>query len=252
MPAILSQEQVARYDRDGYLLISGLIAEEVAAKAEAAMWRCVGATPDDPASWQSARGGICLFNDPEIANCYTPQFLAAAAQLTREDPTTFSKCATHPKTYCAPDYLEAQAAGEDLTRFFKWHCVYAINLYPTAGEWTWPGPHVDHSIEEHHHKTHPSVFRIGTLTYLNDVPPHGGGTVAWPGSHCKLEALAQSDPARYEYRHTLNEAVGQLPLGDAVELTPRRGDVLFLHHLCAHGGSMNVGHRPRFALNMKW
>jgi len=41
-------------------------------------------------------------------------------------------------------------------------------------------------------------------------------------------------------------------LSRPVELTPRRGDVLFYHYLCAHAGSMNTSSRPRFALNMKW
>ncbi len=252
-PTILSKDQIDQYDRDGYLLVSGLIPEVIAAKAEAAMWRCVPiGDRDEPTSWQHARGGIRLFNDADLANCYTPEYLAATAQLTGDDPSTFSKCSIHPKTYCAPDFLAAQAAGEDLTRFFKWHSVYAIIIFPSSGEWTWPGPHIDHSLKEHHHRTFPPVFRSGTLTYLNDVQRHGGGTVVWPGSHQKLEALAKQAPERYEYRHTLTEDIQKVPLGDPIELTPKRGDVLFLHHLCAHGGSMNLSHRPRFALNMKW
>ena len=36
---VLSQEQVQAYHRDGYLLVSGLIPEDVAERAESTMWR---------------------------------------------------------------------------------------------------------------------------------------------------------------------------------------------------------------------
>jgi hypothetical protein len=253
----LAPAQVEQYDQDGFLLVSGLIPEAIAAKAEAAMWRCIGADPNaPPSSWENAPGGIRLYNNANLVNCFTSQCLAAAAQLTREAPSTFSKLHRRPKTYCAPDFLEAQAAGEDVSRFFRWDCAYAINVFPTSGEWKRPtlssGAHLDHSIAEHHHKTFPPVFRIGALIYLNDIAPHGGGTVAWPDSRRKLEALAKQNPERYEYRSALTAEIPKLDLGDPIELTPKRGDVLFLHHLCVHSGSMNVSKRPRFALNMKW
>ncbi|MCZ6677017.1 MAG: phytanoyl-CoA dioxygenase family protein [Candidatus Poribacteria bacterium] len=249
----LSQAQIEQSDREGYLLVSGLIPEEIAAKAEAAMWRCAGLDPDEPpASWENAPGGIRLYNDTDLKNCYTPQCLAAAAQLTGEDPSTFGKSDTHPKTYCAPDFLEAQERGEDLTRFFRWDCTYAINIYPSSGEWTVPTPHVDHSMQEHNHKTFPPVFRIGALIYLNDIERHGGGTLVWPGSHHTLEALAKQQPDRYAYRHTVNAGLDKIDFGAPDELSLKRGDVLFLHHLCAHSGSVNLSNRPRFALNMKW
>jgi ectoine hydroxylase-related dioxygenase (phytanoyl-CoA dioxygenase family) len=50
----------------------------------------------------------------------------------------------------------------------------------------------------------------------------------------------------------LGQAIRELDLGGPVELTPKQGDVLFYHYLCAHAGSMNTSDRPRLALNMKW
>jgi ectoine hydroxylase-related dioxygenase (phytanoyl-CoA dioxygenase family) len=90
------------------------------------------------------------------------------------------------------------------------------------------------------------------MTYLSDVPSHGAGTIVWPGSHLKLEALAKSDPERYELMWALNQDIPRAGIGEPVELTPRRGDVLFYHYLCAHAGSKNTSDRPRLALNMKW
>ncbi len=60
----------------------------------------------------------------------------------------------------------------------------------------------------------------------------------WSGqSHQKLEQLARSDPARYETMWALNQDIETVDLGDPVETTPKRGDVLFYHYLCARAGS---------------
>jgi ectoine hydroxylase-related dioxygenase (phytanoyl-CoA dioxygenase family) len=90
------------------------------------------------------------------------------------------------------------------------------------------------------------------MTFLSDVSEHGGGTVVWPGAHQKLRALAESDPEKYEMMWVLNQSMKEVNLGEPVETTPRRGDVLFYHSLCPHAGSKNISDRPRFALNMKW
>ena len=107
----ISESQIDQYHRDGYLLVSGLIPDDIAAKAAAAMWRCAGIDSNNPpTSWDDVQGGICLYNSAALVDCFTPQCLAAAAQLTGEDPSTFSKLHRHPKTYCAPDFIAAQEA----------------------------------------------------------------------------------------------------------------------------------------------
>jgi len=87
---------------------------------------------------------------------------------------------------------------------------------------------------------------------MGDVEHHGGGTVVWRGSHRKIEAVESVNLKRYAYRNALSQDIPDMAPGEPVELRPRRGDVLFLHHLCAHAGSQNLSTRPRFALNMKW
>jgi len=221
---MLSSEQEQSYERDGFLLVSGLIPEEVSAAAEAAMWRLLGARAEDPATWADLPRGHQTWESPELLACYTPWYLAAAARLAGDEPDSFRP----PRR------------------------AYAINVFPREGEWEWPRPHIDHAIKEHGHRTFPRAFRIAAMTYLNGVAPHGGGTVVWPGSHRRIEALARSDPERYELMWTLGQALRELDLGPPVELTPRRGDVLFYHYLCAHAGSVNTTPQPRLAMNMKW
>ena len=221
--SVLTAEQARQYAAQSYLLVSGLIPEEVAERAETALWGLLQARPDDPASWPE-RTAHQAFESPELVACYTSAMMGAAAQL----------------------------AGEAIETMQAPKRAYAINVFPTPGEWQWPHPHIDHAIKEHGHKTFPRAFRIAAMTFLSDVPPHGGGTVVWPGSHALLERLALSDPARFQTMWALNQELAHVALGDPVELTPRRGDVLFYSYLCAHAGSQNVSDRPRLALNAKW
>jgi hypothetical protein len=220
----LTEELAQQYERDGYLLLSGLIPDEISQAAEAAMWRAIGANSGDPVSWIGKSAGHSTFEEPALVACYTPAFMEAAARL----------------------------AGGDISEFDPPKRAYGINIMPQKAEWKWPNPHIDHAIKEHGHHTFPRAFKIATMTFLSDVTQHGGGTVVWPGSHKRIEAMAKSDPARYDLMWAVNQDLDKAGIGEPVELTPRRGDILFYHYLCAHAGSMNTSARPRLAMNCKW
>jgi hypothetical protein len=221
---VLSKAQLARYAEDGYLLVSGLMPDEVAAAAEAAMWRLLEVNPADVTSWAGVSPGHQMYDEPSLLACYTPEFLTAAAELSGDDPAEFQP----PRR------------------------AYTINIFPQQGDWDWPSPHIDHAIREHGHRTFPRAFRVASMTYLNDALSHGAATVVWPGSHRRIEELARSDPQRYEMMWELGRDLGKAGLGEPVEVIGRRGDVLFYHYLCAHSGSKNVSARPRLAMNAKW
>ncbi len=95
-------------------------------------------------------------------------------------------------------------------------------------------------------------FRVASMLFASDVESHGGGTLVWAGSHKKILALAQSDPDYYALMSNLNNELDKANIGEYVELTPKRGDILFYHTLCGHSGSMNVRNTPRLAMNAKW
>lgn len=220
----VTPDQRRLYDAQGYLLLSGLIPTETASAADAALWGLLGIDPARPETWAAVARGHHAYEAPELVACFTPAFLAAAAALVGEEPGALRK----------PSH------------------GYCIPIFPRPGPWEWPGPHIDHAIKDHGHKTFPRAFRVATMTFLHDVGPHEGGTVVWPGSHRALEGLARSDPEHYELMWTLNQAMDRAALGPPIELTPRAGDVLFYQVLCAHAGSTNTGSRPRFAMNQKW
>ncbi len=220
---ILTDEQIHFYEQNGYVLTSGLIEDSVIQSGEKAMWRLMGADPTDKSSWTAAtlaKG----FSDPDISACFTAKVRAAAAQLAQEAISNFP-----------------QPEGS-----------FVINVFPQAGEWKPQGMHIDHAIRSDDYSVFPRPLRVASITYLNDVNIHSGGTMVCPGSHKKIEALAKSDPARYEKMWQLNEELNSIGLGEPLELLGNQGDVLFYHYLTAHSGSMNVGNYPRLALVHKW
>ena len=212
----LTLEQIEFYAENGYLVVSGLIPDEVSAAAEAMATAAVT---------QQAAGSTNLHMDEQpIIKCYNPTLLAAAAQLGGGDPASY-----HPPQR-----------------------AFLINTFPSTDAWKWPNPHIDHAIKDHGHKTFPYPFRLASMLFLNDVAPHGGGTIVWPGSHKQIARLAESDPEKYEMMWVLNLALDQAGLNEPIELTPKRGDILFYHCLCAHSGSQNTSHRIRLGINQKW
>lgn len=214
MKSVLTPEQVAFFEENGYILVSGLTPEAVVAEAIARL--------EEEAKEKYPTG---FFGTQAANGCYTEALCAAAAQLGGE---------------------------ADIKPYFPVRGALAIITYPSEGEWQWPGPHIDHAIAKDAHRTFPRPFRLASLYYLSEINKGGGGTVVWPGSHRQLETLAKSDPEKYALMATLNQSIGQVDLNDPVELTPRPGDILFYHYLTAHAGSKNVTDRPRLALNHKW
>jgi hypothetical protein len=219
----LTQNQLDAYARDGYILLSGLIPDDIAAAAAGTLWEGMGAQPDNPETWPDSRY-THHHDQAEIVACFTDDYLRAASQL----------------------------CGESLEHIKTPRGATAINIFPSTEAWQNPHPHIDHAIKEHGHKTFPRPFHVATMTFLSDVEGRGGGTAVWPGSHQQIEALARSDEAHYEYMWVLNKELDKAGLNDPVVLIPQRGDVLFYAYLCAHAGSKNVSTRPRLALNYKW
>jgi hypothetical protein len=227
----LTPEQLAQYEKDGFLLTSGLIPETVAEKAEAAMWNLMQMRSDDPETWQRIpaeaeyndhRSVVIYYGiqDPALVACATPEFIHATAQLIGE----------------APDNLHPPEA------------IHTQNLFPVDKAWVMPKAHVDGIPREHRHKTFPGPYRIAHLVYLSDVEPRAGGTAVWPGSHRKIRELAESDPEKYAYLYDLNKDIAALELGEPVELLPKRGDVLFFQHLFGHNGTLNTGRTARLMM----
>ena len=227
----LTPDQLAQYEKDGCLLVSGLIPKPVAENAETAMWNLMQMHPDQPETWHripedveynDSRGLIMHYGvqDPDLMACVTPEFMRATTQLI----------------------------GEDVENLHPPEAIHTLHMLPVDRERVLPRPHVDGIPKGYVYKTFPGPYRIVSLVYLTDVEPHGGGTAVWPGSHRKIRELAESDREKYTYLSDLTKDVPDLDLGDPIELLPKRGDVLFFKHLLGHSGTLNTGSSPRLMM----
>ena len=211
--AVLTNEQLEQFKMNGFLMVSGLISADIVANAKLQLER------------ELAEGGKTFFGT-EVANACYNQEICDAASILGNDPA--------------------------IAQEFPVNSAFAINTLPSDGAWSWPQPHIDHALEKDGHHVFPRPFRLASMLYLSDIAPGGGGTVVWPGSHKQIETLALSDPDRYKLMSVLNLELNKAGLSEPIELTPKAGDILFYHYLCAHAGSKNTSERPRLALNKKW
>jgi ectoine hydroxylase-related dioxygenase (phytanoyl-CoA dioxygenase family) len=220
----ITGEQELHYDREGYLLVRKLIPEDLLRHAERAIRRVIRNHKDATTQSEHHRILQAPAEEPELIAIFNLHFRATAAQLAGEDPEKFAV----PRE------------------------PWALINFPHGNEWQWPEPHVDHALKEDKFRIFPPPFRIASISCLTDVPPHGGGTVVWPGSHKTLAEFVRRNRKSYRYMSDLNLNLHKVSLNSPVELRPCRGDVLFYHYLCAHSAGMNTSRIPRLALGKKW
>lgn len=221
----LDAAQILHFIEHGWVLVSGLIPPAVAQAADAHTWNLLGLDPADATTWVEPKVAPYMPPSPPYAACYTTEMLTAAAQLM-PDPLSFPLAR-------APDY------------------AFVIRIMPQAGPWRSDHDlHVDGSSAGEHVNPFMSPWHLFAMIYLHDVAPKAARTVVWDRSHTKVLAHMKSDPARCKWVHLVDLA--ELDLGPPMEVPARAGDVLFFHPLLAHAKPMNVGGRPRFALNLKW
>ena len=224
--------EVEQYIRDGYVVVSDLISPAVCSAAADAVWAQMSGPPKlltedkwatpgrqrprrrDAASWGGSWAGI-VDGDAVLAS-FSAECLRAAEVLS----SASERVAPYPTTQ--------HPIGPPTE-------TLAVNTFPAepGAEWSWPEPHTDSGATDSGGDgwmTVPRPVRLQHITYLTGPAPGrrgGGGTVVWPGSHRKLEALWQADNAGYEWMGAFAPAVPGICAGiTPVEVMPAAGDVL--------------------------
>ena len=218
----ITRAQKSQFDQEGFLLVSKLIPESVLTHAEEAMHRVILKHPEEITQSERHRMLQAPATEADLIAIFDLHFREVAAQLAEADPKTF-RIPREP---------------------------WALVVFPFGKEWQWPEPHVDHALEQDSFRIFPPPFQIASISFLTDVPSHGGGTVVWPRSHKALAAFVEKE--KYQYMSQLNQNLHSASLNPPLELKPSRGDVLFYHPLCAHSAGMNMSSVPRLALGKKW
>lgn len=207
-PPVLDADDLAHWEREGWVVVRGAISPEEAAAVEALLWEVVGGDPADSASWYGYRGnGIMVqhFQHPALDAARTSSRIHKAyAQLwgSADLWTTIDRMSFNP-----PE----------------------TPRHPFQG----PKLHWDVSLAR------PIPFATQGILYLTDTAADQGALALVPGFHHRLddwlEALGQSDPRQVD----LN--------ADAITIPAGAGDLVIWRQDLPHGASPNRAERPRMA-----
>lgn len=207
----LTEEELAFWDENGYVVLHDAIAPSDRNAAAAAIYQFLDASPDEPDTWYRRKYGasiwVPLLRHPSfVANRRHPRLVKAFAQLW---------------------------GREDL-----WPIIDQGGFNPPEREdWKFPGPHVhwDASVAAPHH------LGVQGILYLTDTPADQGSFRCIPGFHRRLESWLRELPPGVNPRDALHREPGLVPIAG------RAGDLILWHHLLPHASSPNSGRLPRVA-----
>lgn len=207
-PPVLDAAQLAAFDADGYVIVPAVITPGEARALSDAVWRFVGADPDDPSTWRLTDHGIMvqLFQHPALTPARTsPRLLKAFAQLwgTADLWTSLDRVSFNP---------------------------------PVRPGVEFPGPRLHWDIS----LVPPVAFQLQGMIYLTDTTAEQGAFEVVPGFHKRidswLEGLGEDvDPRRVD-----------LSAG-ARRIAAKAGDLIIWQSALPHGASPNTGETPRLA-----
>lgn len=218
---MLTDDQLAFYRENGYVLVKGLLSRE-----EAAMYRqrlhdlahrlYVESNRGSDATWGAARDSIDGAEKTTLQHCHDVQFYDAALARLLTDPRLTGPASQivgpnvqlhHTKMFIKPPEKGSPFPMHQDAPFF---------------------PHKNHSM-------------IAAIVHFDDAPPIKGCVRVVPGSY-KLGLLPHSsvggwhvDPEKY-------------PVADAVPCEAEAGDVLFFSYLTIHGSGINESDEARTTL----
>lgn len=268
----LSDEQIAFFKHNGYLILKGMLDKALCAKARDRMW---SALPEDsrldreePSSWTGPFPESEQSHDPlHIRNGYLWQLRECGTEPLLLD-------LIYNERLCA---VAEQLLGEGMLQ----PPIPGGEPMGSKGP-AWPGgptdPAVGHGVrgiyftlprepgderlpDFAHTDGHP--FNLGIVGLINDVPPEGGSFRVWPGSHQRLYPTFQMqyDQPRIPYYEHLpsHKGIIQSPEYDAelerviqdttsVDCWGEEGDVILWHHRLAHMAGNNYSTSIRQAV----
>jgi len=207
-PAVLTPSDLSFWSEYGYVVLHDAVPPALRDAAAQALWRHLGARPDDPETWYR-------LNDHGIMVQYFQHPAFAAIRRS-------------PRIHKAFAQLWGTA---DL-----WPTTDRVGFnVPERDGWKFPGPHLHWDVSV---KT-PIPFGTGGILYLTDTPPEQGAFTLVPGFQRWGEAWLNALPYGADPRRQDLYALGPRPIGG------RAGDLIIWHQTLPHGASPNRGSKPR-------
>ena len=233
MNTLLSPEQCEQFISDGYVVVSGLIPDDVISSTREKLCDVLGISPGDPATWPESERAVPWHTVEFTEQCFTAEFDQAAHELVGDILL---------RGQCISSALDRNGKEPYVKGFIP------VLAYPREGEKVFNAPvsnggyHVDGI---HFTTLWPDKILLVGLVYLTDTQPYGGATAVIPGSHRKIFEywIAEGKDPAY------TEIFPKIELGEPVPVPGKTGDMILMHHLLAHAGSPNYDTHVRIALN---
>ncbi len=211
-----SPADLARYDRDGYLLVKGLFTGEEMAVARteghAIISRLAGRY-DVNGRWTTADGAEAGDPVTSLSHCHDLQLHAA----------TFGRLLFDSRLAA---FFAALMSTEDVQLHHNKMFIKppeAGSPFPLHQDWPF-FPHRDDSL-------------MAAIVHLDDAPEERGCLAAVPGSHRSGRRQHTGEPHWFIDDQDLTESAESIPA--------EAGDVLFFSCLTVHGSGVNRSQEPR-------
>lgn len=208
---VLSAEDLAFFEANGYVIIKNAIPEEDCRETINVICNFLGIKADDPGTWyqhHQARQGIMvqLFQHPILnKNRASDKIRGAFEQLWQKKNI--------------------------------WMNTDRVGFNPPETEsWKFPGPdlHWDCSLEL------PIPFSLQGILYLSDTEANQGAFTLVPGFQHQVAPWLNALPPGTNPRQQNLHALGSKPI------TGQTGDFIIWHQALPHGSSRNTSTQPRF------
>lgn len=217
---MLTPEQIAFYQENGYLLVEGLLTPEEAAfyrQETHALSERLNAHKNMDATWGAAREAVAEAKDTVILHCHDVQFYSAA----------FSRLILNER-------LTGVAADIMGTPNVQLHHTKMFIKPPEKGS---PFP----MHQDAPYFPHDKHSMIAAILFFDDAPVEKGCVRVVPGSH-KLGILEHDPTGGWHL------PFAQYPIESAVPCPAKAGDALFFSYLTIHGSGINVSNEARTTL----
>ncbi|MDT0442222.1 phytanoyl-CoA dioxygenase family protein [Streptomyces johnsoniae] len=218
---VLTDEQVARFHRDGYLLVENVLTPEETDRYRRAV---LGLLPGDltlPAHWSVHNGRIKPLHPDGNDRFDIPELIPLMGNETLYR-------------------VMAQLFGTPRLRVFDGSVGITVRNDGLADQVLSQHLHLDASVPaDTDFLFTPQEVQLGGCFYLTDVEPRGGGIHVVPRGHTIVREEVEAARAAGGDGRALHDGWRRITHLDSVEVTGPAGSFALLHHLMPHGASHN-------------
>ncbi|SDS58244.1 phytanoyl-CoA dioxygenase family protein [Microlunatus soli] len=231
-PPVLTDEQLAEFDEQGFVIIKGALSAEDAESYRQSILSMMPPSLEIPAVWGSYDGRIKPMAGPGRQTFDTPDLLPLM---------------TNDKLYGAA----SQLLGSTRLRVMDGSVGITIRNDAHTDRPLSQTLHLDASVptSADDFTFDQQELQVGGCYYLTDVEAGGGGIHVVPGGHKIVEAEARAAGSGGRHLHQDWKQIEHLT---SVEITGEAGDFALLHHLMPHGASHNRNSTARVAYFVRW